>query len=143
MIMKRLIRILAALALILPAAGCAAEAPSDANDPDEYSLIISGCVVDQENSNPLTGITVTLVSTLPVNPDAPMTSSTTTDQNGCYIIRKRFNAPAYALTHTLQFTDGSATYKPFEMEISVHKSSFSLSEHGYYIPTVNAALSRQ
>ena len=146
MSMKRLIRILATLAIILPAAGCKMEAgPSDVNDStDEYTLIVSGCVVDQENSNPLPGITVTLLSIVPSNPNNQKTATTTTGEDGCYLIRKRFNTPAYNLSHVLQCVDESDTYKESsQMAITVHANSFSLSEHGYYLSNLNFALSKK
>jgi hypothetical protein len=144
--MKRLIRIFAALAIICPAAGCAkGYTPMDNADvdPDEYNLIIAGYVVDQTTSDPLPGITVTLKSAFSLSSDPQISTGTSTNQDGMYQIRQRFNAPAYQMIHSLEFTDGTLVHKPHTMEITVHRASFSLSAHGYYFPGVNVALSRQ
>ncbi len=151
--MKRTFFLLLSLAILvqgIPSCMKSAADMSAADAPlsDDADFQISGFVLDKEDAGPLEGIRVSLVSYLPSDAlrEKPVSrASVYSDEKGIYVIRKRFNAPVYALTHTLEFVDENAEdglYQSFTMDVAIPQASVTHSaQGGYILDEVNAFLS--
>ena len=143
--------LLAVLLLPLMILSCAKGDALSADDESESLLTITGSVREMDGSEPIAGISVTLLSYLPEDElrDNPVASETVVSaSNGSFHIGNKFNVPASSLQHTLQFEDrdkeeNGGFFLPFTMPVTLTNPELSYrAGRGYILTGITAFLNK-